>query len=83
MGAPPSPHLWLFPHPLEYPRKNKTAELHSSHLLSPEEATSALRMGGWGWREERRGAKRSVRGEQRLPEPAGARPRPSWRGPRG
>lgn len=30
---------------LEYPRKNKTAELHLSQLLSPEEVTSALCMG--------------------------------------
>lgn len=47
-GGFPSPHLWLFPHPLEYPRKNKTAELHSSQLLSPEEATSIPCVGGRG-----------------------------------
>lgn len=46
----PSPHLWLFPHPFDYPRKNKTAELHRSQL-SPEETTSVgawVRWGGWG-----------------------------------
>ena len=52
-GGFPSPHLWLFPHPLEYPRKNKTAELHSSQLLSPEEATSAERGGRGGGRRGR------------------------------
>lgn len=51
-GGFPSPHLWLFPHTLEYPRKNKTAELLSRQLLSTEEATSAVFV-GMGCKEER------------------------------
>lgn len=66
-GGFPSPHLWLFPHPLEYPRKNKTAELHSSRLLSPEEATTALCMGDTGWREKSPGAQALGMGKDLAP----------------
>lgn len=40
-GASPHHTCGCSHKPLEYPRKNKTAELHSSPLLSPEGATSA------------------------------------------
>ena len=85
-GGFPSPHLWLFPHPLEYPRKNKTAELHSSKLLYPEEATSAYACWGRGarksgWRKKRPEPRFLVWGERDcLGQVATEGPEPHRRG---